>query len=267
MAIEQPPAALRDRVFKEISLDEDAAAPVQLPPARGPGISGPSGQANEEAAFVAAAGVLGCVTVVSSVLFSTLAQPRLASRKFHAQSAIRSVGLASGRPYAQDNDEAKRTAVEMAGGPREWFKYEGRSNSEVRLGGKRPDNAGIFNASPGFPVSADRSPTASPRCLRNSSPAAPATPFAAPAAQDRYLIRNATLVLEVKDARGANDRLVASTKQSRGYVSGLQESVDALGARTISLQVRVPAKLFDSSMQALAALGKVMEKHSCPPKT
>jgi hypothetical protein len=82
-----------------------------------------------------------------------------------------------------------------------------------------------------------------------------------PAAPDRYLIRNATLVIEVKDARDSYNKLFLAVKDSKGYLSNLQETVDALGNRTITMQVRVPAKLFDSSMQSLSSLGKVMEKH------
>jgi hypothetical protein len=82
-----------------------------------------------------------------------------------------------------------------------------------------------------------------------------------PAAPDRYLIRNAILVIEVKDARDSYNKLFSAVKDSNGYLSNLQETVDALGTRTITMQVRVPAKLFDSSMQSLSSLGKVMEKH------
>jgi hypothetical protein len=81
-----------------------------------------------------------------------------------------------------------------------------------------------------------------------------------PAAPDRYLIRNAILTIEVKDARAANDRLIATVRAANGYVSNLQETVDPYGTRAITMQVRVPAKLFDSSMQQLASLGKIMSK-------
>jgi hypothetical protein len=82
-----------------------------------------------------------------------------------------------------------------------------------------------------------------------------------PTSPDRYLIRNAALLIEVKDARVSNDSLIASVRAAKGYVSNLQETVDALGARTVTMQVRVPSSLFDSSMQQLAALGKVLSKH------
>jgi hypothetical protein len=88
----------------------------------------------------------------------------------------------------------------------------------------------------------------------------PPTANATPAAPDRYLIRNATLLLEVKDARAAHGRLTTDVQGAKGYLSNLQETVDALGTRTISLQVRVPANLFDGSMKSLSDLGKVMDR-------
>lgn len=90
-------------------------------------------------------------------------------------------------------------------------------------------------------------------------PRAPSAAITAPS-PDRYLIRNAIVVLEVKDARVANDQLLAAVREAKGYVSNLNETTDSLGARTVTLQVRVPATLFDSSMQALTSLGKVTDK-------
>jgi hypothetical protein len=80
------------------------------------------------------------------------------------------------------------------------------------------------------------------------------------AAPDRYLIRNAILDVEVKDARDAHAKLLTDVKGARGYLSNLQETVDPLGSRTVTLQVRVPANRFDGSMEALARLGRVMHK-------
>lgn len=124
-------------------------------------------------------------------------------------------------------------------------------------------------ASPGGAAAGSAGPIAANQSLKapagpetaqtRSQPNAPSASLTPPA-PDRYLIRNANLVIEVKDARVANDRLIAQVRAAGGYVSNLQENVDALGARTVTMQVRVPAKLFDSSMQELASLGKVMEK-------
>ncbi len=77
---------------------------------------------------------------------------------------------------------------------------------------------------------------------------------------DRYLIKNGGVTLEVKDARKASEQLLASVQAARGYVANLQETVDGLGARTVTLQVRVPAKSFEMSMRAIETLGKSLNK-------
>jgi hypothetical protein len=78
---------------------------------------------------------------------------------------------------------------------------------------------------------------------------------------DRYLIRNASLTLEVKDARKTAADLTKAVQTARGYLSDMQESVDALGVRSITVQVRIPAKRFDGAMNNIEALGKVMDRH------
>jgi hypothetical protein len=82
----------------------------------------------------------------------------------------------------------------------------------------------------------------------------------AASAPDRYLIKNATLILETADARAATEQLSAALQQVNGYVSNLHESVNALGNRTITMQVRIPADRFDQSMMQAEALGKVLNK-------
>lgn len=77
---------------------------------------------------------------------------------------------------------------------------------------------------------------------------------------DRYLIKNATLTIETDDARNATDQLVAALQDMDGYVSNLQESVDGLGRRSVSMQVRVPAAQFDACMTRAESIGKVLNK-------
>ena len=78
---------------------------------------------------------------------------------------------------------------------------------------------------------------------------------------DRYLIKNASLTLEVKDARDASQKLAATIQVSRGYLADMQESVDALGAGSITMTVRVPARRFDGAMTDIESLGKVLDRH------
>ena len=77
---------------------------------------------------------------------------------------------------------------------------------------------------------------------------------------DRYLIKNASLTIETEDARKASDMLVAALEELGGYVSDFRESVDPLGRRSIHIQVRVPADKFQSTMERLEPLGKVLSR-------
>ncbi len=76
----------------------------------------------------------------------------------------------------------------------------------------------------------------------------------------RYLIKNATLNLEVEDARVACERLTNDVVAAGGYVSNLDEQTDGLDRRHISLQVRVPAGRLDGAMTGLESLGRVLLK-------
>src|SRR3989442_1733010 len=66
---------------------------------------------------------------------------------------------------------------------------------------------------------------------------------------DRYLIRNATLSIEVRDARQASRALIAAVGGARGYVSDTHESVDELGRRSAVITLRVPFGQFDRSLE------------------
>jgi hypothetical protein len=77
---------------------------------------------------------------------------------------------------------------------------------------------------------------------------------------DRYLIKNATISIETLDVRKVAEQLIAFARTTRGYVSDSHESVDGLGARSITMQLRVPATQFDASMQEIEGLGKILDK-------
>ena len=77
---------------------------------------------------------------------------------------------------------------------------------------------------------------------------------------DRYLIKNAALVIEVEDARAAADVLTAAVQEAEGYISNHQERMDGLGHRYITMQVRVPASKLDAALLRLEPLGKVLNK-------
>ena len=77
---------------------------------------------------------------------------------------------------------------------------------------------------------------------------------------DRYLIKNAAITLEVKDVRKASVELAAAVQAARGYISDTHETVDELGRRSATIQVRVPFIRFDPALQQIEALGKVVEK-------
>ncbi len=82
----------------------------------------------------------------------------------------------------------------------------------------------------------------------------------ADAMPDRFLIKNGTLTVEAGDVRKAADALIASARAVKGYVSDSHETVDSLGSRSVTLQVRIPADRFDASLQDIQKLGKILEK-------
>jgi hypothetical protein len=77
---------------------------------------------------------------------------------------------------------------------------------------------------------------------------------------DRYLIKNATLTIETADVRGGAKQLADLAKSVRGYVSDSHESVDGIGARSVTLTMRVPSDQFESISQRVEALGKIQDK-------
>jgi hypothetical protein len=77
---------------------------------------------------------------------------------------------------------------------------------------------------------------------------------------DRYLIKNATITIETEDSRATTDRIVAGLQAAGGYVSNLNEFVDGLGRRSVTIQVRVPSDRFDQTMVQLETMGKVLNK-------
>ena len=76
---------------------------------------------------------------------------------------------------------------------------------------------------------------------------------------DRYLIKNAVVLIEAKNVIQAADQAEAFAKSVSGYVSSSHESVDALGLKNEVLELRVPGTQFDSSMQSMVGLGRVLD--------
>jgi len=86
-------------------------------------------------------------------------------------------------------------------------------------------------------------------------------PFAlASSGVDRYLIKNASLAIEVENARQASALVTQAAVGAGGYVSNLRESVDGLGRHAASMEVRVPCEKLDTALQDFDALGKVLSK-------
>ena len=76
---------------------------------------------------------------------------------------------------------------------------------------------------------------------------------------DRYLIKNAVIQIEAPDVIRAAAQAKEYARSVSGYVSSSHESVDSLGLKNVALEVRVPAQRFDSAMQNVAGLGRVMD--------
>jgi len=76
---------------------------------------------------------------------------------------------------------------------------------------------------------------------------------------DRYLIKNAVVLIEAKDVVQAADLAKGFTRSVNGYVSSSHEAVDSLGLKNETLEVRVPANQFDAAMQSVSGLGRVLD--------
>ena len=77
---------------------------------------------------------------------------------------------------------------------------------------------------------------------------------------DRYLIKNATLTVEAQDVRRVASKVIAGATEIKGYVSGLHETVDALGTRSVTFSVRVPSTQFDTFLRSFESQGKVLDR-------
>lgn len=75
---------------------------------------------------------------------------------------------------------------------------------------------------------------------------------------ERYLIKTASVILEVKQTEDAIERLTRLIKEHKGYVSDLQEWTDELGNQGASVTFRVPASRFEDALNGVKALGKTL---------
>ncbi len=78
--------------------------------------------------------------------------------------------------------------------------------------------------------------------------------------ENLYLIKTATLHIEVTDTKAAQQQLVDAIQGAGGYIGNLQESVGPLGLRSVTIQIRVPAERFDEALLGIEPLGKVLTK-------
>lgn len=77
---------------------------------------------------------------------------------------------------------------------------------------------------------------------------------------DRFLIRNATVNIETEEVHKAAEALVVYARASHGYVSDSHETVDGLGAHSITMTLRVPATQFEASLKEMETQGKILDK-------
>ncbi len=75
---------------------------------------------------------------------------------------------------------------------------------------------------------------------------------------ERYLIKTASVTLEVKQTKDAIERMTQLIKEHKGYVSDLQEWTDELGNQSATVTFRVPASRFEDALNAVKALGKAL---------
>jgi hypothetical protein len=76
---------------------------------------------------------------------------------------------------------------------------------------------------------------------------------------ERYLIKTATVTLEVRETKAAAERLTALIKENKGYVADLREWVDALGNQSATVTFRVPANRFEEVLTSVKSLGTPLD--------
>lgn len=76
---------------------------------------------------------------------------------------------------------------------------------------------------------------------------------------ERYLIKTASITLEVKETKAATERLTQLIKEHQGYVSDLREWTDELGNQSATVTFRVPATRFEQVLTAVKSLGKALD--------
>ena len=77
---------------------------------------------------------------------------------------------------------------------------------------------------------------------------------------DQYLIKTARVTVESGDAAASLRFLSQAAADCGGYVANLNESVDNLGRRNITVEIRVPSAQLEDTLLQLAGLGKVLQK-------
>jgi hypothetical protein len=76
---------------------------------------------------------------------------------------------------------------------------------------------------------------------------------------ERYLIKTATVTLEVRETKASTEKLTALIKENKGYVADLREWVDALGNQSATVTFRVPTDRFEEVLSAVKSLGTPLD--------
>ncbi|MCS6830598.1 MAG: DUF4349 domain-containing protein [Armatimonadota bacterium] len=75
---------------------------------------------------------------------------------------------------------------------------------------------------------------------------------------ERYLIKTASVTIEVKETKAAVERVTVLIKENKGYVADLREWTDELGNQNATITFRVPANHFEDALNAVKGLGKAL---------
>ncbi|MBS1563837.1 MAG: DUF4349 domain-containing protein [Bacteroidetes bacterium] len=76
---------------------------------------------------------------------------------------------------------------------------------------------------------------------------------------DKRIVKNASLVLEVKNFKTFNDQLHAGVKESGGYISQEEQTQSDYRIENV-LTIRVPVAQFDNAVDRITPGGKLVEK-------
>ncbi|MEO8665542.1 MAG: DUF4349 domain-containing protein [Ignavibacteria bacterium] len=81
-----------------------------------------------------------------------------------------------------------------------------------------------------------------------------------PSQLNRMIIKNGTINIEIEKFDESEKRITEEVFKVNGYITNSNSSIDASGKKQGVIQVRIPADKYDSFIQSISSVGKVMSQ-------